>query len=75
MLGEDIDISLKNNRMYEKSRLKPSYYDSFDNDFKQNGLHYACVHSPGYKSYKKSALKKKIKMFLKMFWYVYNVDI
>ncbi len=66
LLGDaNVDFAIENNKMFEQSRKKPYYYDKFENDFKQHGLHYACVNSPGYKIYKKTALKNRIKRVLK----------
>ena len=62
----DLDLALRNNRMFETSYSKSVHREKFIKDFKENGLHYACVHSPGYKQYTKAAIKKMIKRWLKL---------
>lgn len=62
----DLDFALQNNKMFETSYAKAAYRDMFIKDFKEKGLHYACVHSPGYKQYTKVAIKKMIKRGLNL---------
>lgn len=62
----DIDTAIVNNPMFEESRVNPAYYDAFDKDFKEHGLHYACIRSPEFKAYKKLASRKKIKRLFKL---------
>jgi len=53
-------IALKSNRMFYESREKVQDYNKFKENLNQYGLHYAVVHSKGYKNYKKIALKKRL---------------
>lgn len=59
----DIALAIRNNPMFEESRAKPIYYDTFVHDYEEHGLHYAVTHSEGYKIYKKAALKRRIQQF------------
>ncbi len=52
------------NPMFERSWPKPAYHDEFVKCFKVKGLHYAVVHSSGYRLYVKKALKKRLKAML-----------
>ena len=54
----DIVRALKGNTNYFKCRTKPDNYDGFVNNFEQQGLHYAVMHSMGAKTRAKYMLKK-----------------
>ncbi|MBR2461081.1 MAG: hypothetical protein IKB34_07635 [Clostridia bacterium] len=62
----EIDVALRHNRMFEISRAKTLSHDSFGADFKEHGLHYACLHSSGYKAYRKAAWKNMIKRVFRL---------
>ncbi len=52
------------NPMFERSLPKPSYHDEFVRYYKEKGLHYAVIHSSGYRLYVKKALKKRLMALL-----------
>lgn len=54
----------KNNPMFSESAKKPSFYESFEHDMEEYGLHYAVKHSAGNRIYIKAALKNRVLRFL-----------
>ena len=60
LFDADLETALKHNPMFEESVRRPSFYDKFETDFKKEGLSYAVTHSPGYRIYKKAALKNRL---------------
>ena len=66
-IGEaDADKAIGKNRMYEISLEKSPFLEEFEKDFKEKGLHYAVLHSKGYKSYVKRAVKNRILKLMKL---------
>lgn len=57
----DMEIALANNPAFYKVRTKnQKEYEKFKKDMQEHGLHYAVVHSTGYKGYIKRAIKRRI---------------
>ena len=51
----------KNTNYYRRRKKKEALYAKFDADFKEHGLHYACISSADYKSYRRDVWKDEIK--------------
>ena len=62
----DVDRVLLNNRMYTSSLEKKTYVNEFKKVMNSRGLHYATIHSEGYSSYVKLAIRNRIKRVLRM---------
>lgn len=60
LFDADIHEVIKYNPMYEESARKPAFYTEFERSYKQEGLHYAVVHSDGYRMYRKAAIKNRL---------------
>ncbi len=56
----DLSIVLENNKMFYKSKRKEPYFEKIEQDFKENGLKYAVLHSTGLRNYIKAAIKNRI---------------
>ena len=54
------DAAVKHNPMYMRSTEKQDFYEKFEKDLNDNGLHEAVMRSPGYRVYKKALLKNRL---------------
>lgn len=57
----DVDKVIIHNTMYATSLKKPEYIDTFKSVLKENGLHYAVIHSQGYPAYIRLIIRNRIK--------------
>ena len=62
LFDADIHEVIKYNPMYEESARKPAFYTEFERSYEQEGLHYAVVHSQGYRIYRKAAIKNRLQL-------------
>lgn len=56
----DAAFAAKNNPMLSQSTRKPSFYDAFERDLEERGLHYAVKHSAGFRIFVKAAAKNRL---------------